>query len=195
MISRLLVPALLAVLLAGLHGPALAKGAPDYYHGSAHKFVAGRHQEALVQAEEGLSRFPNDEALKGLVAHLRKLKDQQKKDQGSQGSSQGDEGKQQEDKQDGQQGGDKDQENKEKDKPEDEQDEKGKEGEDKGQGQESEGKDGQDSTGEAMAPVKPGEMSKEDAERLLNSIQDDEKKEHKQQQRRFRKKAEVEQDW
>jgi hypothetical protein len=38
-------------------------------------------------------------------------------------------------------------------------------------------------------------MSKEDAERLLNSIQDDEKREHRNMQRRHRDKVHVEQDW
>lgn len=176
--------------------PAWSKAPEDYFHGASHKFVGGRLQEASVQAEEGLRLFPDDAALKGLVAHLRSLKDQKKKDQGSQGSSGGDQGKEDQQKKDDAEGGDKDQ---EKDKQEAKQDEqkeqdKGKEGQDQGQ-DEADSKDGKDSTGEAMAPVKPGEMSKEDAERLLNSIQDDEKKEHRQMQRRYRKKVEVDQDW
>ena len=175
---------------------AWSKAAEDYFHGAAYKFVAGRMQEASVDVEEGLRLYPNDPALKGLANHLRNLKDQKKKDQGSQGSSGGDQGKEDQQKKDDSQGGDKDQ---DKDKPEpkadpEKKDDKGKEGQDKAQN-EPDSKDGKDSSGEAMAPVKPGEMSKEDAERLLNSIQDDEKKEHRQMQRRYRKKVEVEQDW
>ena len=194
---------LIAALVAVLAGGASAKGAQgagsaqDYFHGSAYKFIAGRQQEALIEAEEGLSRFPDDAALKTLVSHLRKLKDQKQKDQGSQGSSQGDKGddKQDQKKDDSQGGGDKDQEKQDQQQPEPE-DKDGKDGEKEPQdGGESDKQDGKDSSGQAMAPVKPGEMSKEDAERLLNSIQDDEKKEHRQQQKRYRKRPEVEQDW
>jgi hypothetical protein len=190
---------ILPLLLSLAAGTASAKGAADWFHGSSHKYVAGRHQEALVQAEEGLRLFPGDPALKTLVAHLRRLKDQQRQDQGSQGSSGGDQGKDEKDKQDKQAGdrggGEGEQEKK---------DQEGKQGEDEGQGKEDGRQDpgeesrdpqGGDSAGQARAPVKPGEMSKEDAERLLNSIQDDEKKEHRQQQKRWRKRPEVEQDW
>ena len=38
-------------------------------------------------------------------------------------------------------------------------------------------------------------MSKEEAERLLNSYQDDEKREQKNMQKRYRKPVEVEEDW
>jgi hypothetical protein len=38
-------------------------------------------------------------------------------------------------------------------------------------------------------------MSKEEAERLLNSYQDDEKREQKDMQKRYRKRVEAEQDW
>ena len=38
-------------------------------------------------------------------------------------------------------------------------------------------------------------MSKEEAERLLNSYQDDEKREQKDMQKRYRKRVEIEEDW
>jgi hypothetical protein len=38
-------------------------------------------------------------------------------------------------------------------------------------------------------------MSKEEAERLLNSYQDDEKREQKNLQKRYKKPVEVEEDW
>lgn len=196
---RGVLPALLLLAIGPGSADAAARGADEYFHGSAHKFVAGRLQEAAIEAEEGLRKFPDDAALKGLAAHLRRLKDQQKKDQGDQGSSQGDQGDKQQDRKDDQkaEGGEKggEAEKKEERKDPGEDDRKGPEGQDTAQAGEAGDKEGKDSTGEAMAPVKPGEMSREDAERLLNSVQDDEKKEHRQMQRRHRKKVEVEQDW
>lgn len=192
---RIPTPAVLVWLaLAAL--TAWSKGPADYFHGASHKFVGGRLQEASVQVEEGLRSFPDDPALKGLAAHLRSLKDQKKQDQGTQGSSGGDQGKEDQQKKDDAEGEDKDKQKDQQEAKQDEQkeEEKGKEGQDQGR-EDADSKDGKDSTGEAMAPVKPGEMSKEDAERLLNSIQDDEKKEHRQMQRRYRKKVEVDQDW
>lgn len=172
------------VIVLALAALAHPRVAADYLHGSAGKYIAGRHQEALVEAEEGVRAFPDDPALKTMVAHLRRLKDQQRQDQGSQGSSGGEQGKD---------------ENPEdtKDKEQDQSQKEGPEEKDQeaGQGKESPEDKGQDSTGSAETPVKPGEMSKEDAERLLNSIQDDEKKEHRQQQKRWRKRPDVEQDW
>jgi Ca-activated chloride channel family protein len=186
--------ALLFLALAAAR-PAMSQDAADYFHGAAYKFVAGRHQEASVEAEEGLRKFPGDAKLKTLADHIRRMKNQQRQDQGQSGQEKSDQGKEDKD-QEGSQGdkGEQDKKEEEKDKQEGPEDEKGKDGEEAPQDQ-SDDQGGKDSTGEAQAPVKPGEMSKEDAERLLNSIQDDEKKEHKQQQRRFRKKVEVEQDW
>ena len=183
-----------------LAAAAQARTAQDYFHGAANKYVGARHQEALVEVEEGLRRHPDDAALKSLKTQLDRLKDQQRQDQGSQGSSGGDQGDQKQDKQDGSQdeGG-----NEEKDKEEENKEDQsgkqdeGKEDEGKGasQGEEEPKKDESESAEQAPAPVKPGEMSKEDAERLLNSIQDDEKREHRNMQRRHRDKVHVEQDW
>lgn len=186
---------LVALLALGMAAETRAQGAADYYHGGAAKYIQGRNQEALIEIEEGLRRYPEDPQLKALAGHLRKLKDQQKQD-GQQGGSEGDQGEKEEQKKDQSQG-DQSQDEQEKkqgeeDKPEEkeEQDKQGQSGAEAG----DEEKDAKDSA-EAEAPVKPGEMSKEDAERLLNSVQDDEKKEHKNMQRRYRKKVEVEQDW
>ena len=83
--------ALILIALTALAAAAAPAGHPgDWYHASAHKYIGGRHQEALVQAEEGLRLFPDDPALKTLVAHLRKLQDQKRQDQGQEGQSQSD---------------------------------------------------------------------------------------------------------
>jgi Ca-activated chloride channel family protein len=193
-------------LAAGVHA---AKSVDDYVHGTAAKYIQGRLQEAGVEVEEGLRQYPDDARLKAMAAQLKKMKDQQKKDQGGQDSQGGDQNKDKQDKPDssgqGKQDGKKDDKS-DKDKQDEEKakEEEGKDKErkkDKGdQDQQAqkpkpeEGKDG-DSSGQAPAPAKPGEMSKEEAERLLNSYQDDEKREQKDMQKRYRKRVEVEEDW
>lgn len=191
------------LVLLGLASLATAKSAEDYLHGGAAKYVQGRIQEASVEVEEGLRLFPNDPMLKALGGQLQKMKDQKKQDKGGSDSKGGDGNQEKKDKQEPEQGKDgqgKDQkQDPEKDKPE-EKEKPGKDEEkDKGAGEagdkppKEDGKQG-DSTGQA-APVPPGEMSKEEAERLLNSYQDDEKREQKNLQKRYRKPVEVEEDW
>ena len=195
-------------------GAYAAKPVDDYVHGTGAKYIQGRLQEAGVEVEEGLRRYPDDARLKALADQLKKMKDQQKKDQGGQDSQGGDQNKDKQDKPDssgqGKQDGKKDEKDKqdeEKAKEKAKEEAKKEEGKDKEQEKDKgdqenqaqkpkpeEGKDG-DSSGQAPAPAKPGEMSKEEAERLLNSYQDDEKREQKDMQKRYRKRVEVEEDW
>jgi len=209
--------AMLALCL--LAGFAAAKSAEDYLHGGASLYIQSRLQEASVEVEEGLRKYPNDSRLKALADQLKSMKDQQKKDQGG-GESQGGQGSQQkQDKQDSSQnkGGQgkqdqnpsqqqKDQQKKDQDKGKQDKDKQGGDkDQDKDKDKDQNGQNGQppqaqpgkegDSTGQGAAPVPPGQMSKEEAERLLNSYQDDEKREQKNMQKRYRKQAEVEEDW
>lgn len=195
-------------LCAGL---AAAKGADDYLHGGASLYIQSRLQEASVEVEEGLRKFPNDTRLKALADQLKSMKDQQKQDQGG-GEGQGGEGdKKKQDKQDSsqdQKGQGKQDQKQDKQKQDQQQKDQGKDKQggdkdkDKDQNGQADnpppqaqpGKEG-DSTGKGAAPVPPGQMSKEEAERLLNSYQDDEKREQKNMQRRSRKPVEVEEDW
>jgi hypothetical protein len=213
------------MLILGLAaGLAAAKGVEDYVHGGAALYIQGRLQEASVEVEEGLRKFPGDARLKALAAQLKAMKDQQKQDQGG-GEGQGGQGSQdkkdQKDSSQNQKGQGKDQDkrdqqkdqgkdpqkrdqdkdkdkggDKDKQKDEEKAKDKGKDqgGQDGEPPQEKPGQEG-DSTGKGAAPVPPGQMSKEEAERLLNSYQDDEKREQKNMQRRYRKQAEVEEDW
>jgi Ca-activated chloride channel family protein len=197
--------ALLVLILAA--GIPAAKSADDYVHGGAAKYIQGRLQEAGVEVEEGLRLHPDDARLKALADQLKKMKDQQKKDQGGQDSPGGDQNQDKQDKQDssgqGKQDGkqdEKDKQDEEKAKEEEAKEQEKKDKEKGGQDEQAqqpkpeEGKEG-DSSGQAAAPAKPGEMSKEEAERLLNSYQDDEKREQKDMQKRYRKRVETEQDW
>jgi hypothetical protein len=216
----------MVVVLGLIAGLASAKGLEDYVHGGAALYIQGRLQEATVEVEEGLRKFPDDTRLKALEAQLKAMKDQQKQDQGG-GEGQGGQGSQQkQDQKDSSQNQkgqgkdqdkpdqkkpdqDKDQQKKDQgkdkaggDKDKDKEKDKDKGDKDKDQGGQQDGqppqeKPGQagDTAGQGAAPVPPGQMSKDEAERLLNSYQDDEKREQKNLQRRSRKQVEVEEDW
>lgn len=183
---------------------AAGRVATDYLHAGAAKYIQGRLQEASVEVEEGLRLFPNDSKLQALAGQLKSLKDQKKQDQSGGGSQGEEDSKSKENKKDSSSQGDpknKDQDKKDQDKnqgKEKEQDKaKEKENEAKKQAEEGKNKDQNkpDSSGQAAAPVKPGELSKEEAERLLNSYQDDEKREHQEMQRRQKSPVGVEKDW
>ena len=206
----------LAVLAACLAlGAARAKSLEDYLHGGAGLYIQGRLQEAAVEVEEGLRKYPNDPRLKALAGQLKSMKDQQKQDQGG-GEGQGGQGSQQkqnpqdssqnpkgqgkeQEQQKQKQDQDQQQKDQGKDQGADQEKEKEKEkekgGEKEGPPPQAEPGEQGDSAGQGDAPVPPGQMSKEEAERLLNSYQDDEKREQKNMQKRFRKPVEVEEDW
>lgn len=202
--------ALGALLLSALLPTAVAaKPVETYLHGSAAMYIQGRHQEAGVEIEEGLRKYPNDSRLKALADQLKKMKDQKKQDQGQSGQG-GDQNQDKKEKQDstGQGNQDGKQDEKDKDKKKDQGKEKEKPEEDKNKDKEQgkgehppdpkpspeDKKDG-DAPGQAESPAKPGEMSKEEAERLLNSYQDDEKREQKNQRRQKPRPVEIEKDW
>jgi single-stranded DNA-binding protein len=196
---------LFLALAAGGTVWAAGRSAEDYLHGGGGKYIQGRLQEATVEVEEGLSHYPKDSRLKSLADQLKKMQDQKKKDQGGSGSQGGENPNQKQDKkdsssQDSQSKKDQEQKDKEKQKEKDQQQAKD-EKKDKDAGKQDQqdkdkgDKDKGDSSGQAAAPAKPGQMSKEEAERLLNSYQDDEKREHQQMQHRQRKPVEVEKDW
>jgi Ca-activated chloride channel family protein len=177
--------------------PALAranvKSAGDYFHGGAYKYVAGKQQEALVEVEEGLRHYPDDKKLQSLAGQLRKLKDQQDpKNQDNKGDDKKKD-KDGKDKQDPNK--DKDKDKKDGDKKPDEDKDKDK---DKKDGQnpdpKDDGKDKPKGKNPAGAPP-PGQMSEEEAKRLLNSFADDEKKEQRERQKLLRKRMETDQDW
>ena len=170
---------------------AAGRTAEDYLHGGGAKYIQGRIQEASVEVDEGLRQFPHDSRLRILAAQLKSLKDQKKQDQNGSGTQENQDPKSKENKKDST-----DQDAKQKkDQAQKDKEKQDKEEKKEQQDQAKEKQDQLDSSGQAPAPVKPGEMSKEEAERLLNSYQDDEKREHQQMQKRQRRPVETEKDW
>jgi Ca-activated chloride channel family protein len=167
------------LLLSAAAPPTFGKTAEAYFHGGAYKYVAGKHQEASVEVEEGLRHHPDDKPLQKLAEQIRKMKDQQnnkggKGDDKKDDKKKDDKGKNDPDK-DKKDGDKKPDENKDKPNDKDDKDDKG----------------GKKPGG---APP-PGQMSEEEAQRLLNSFADDEKKEQRERQKLLRKRMETDQDW
>jgi Ca-activated chloride channel family protein len=176
--------------------PAQAKSADDYFHGASSLYVAGKIQEASVEAEDGLRLNPGDAKLRMLAEHLRKMKDNQRPDKnkgdGKDNKDQKDpknpddskdpnKNPKNSDKQDPNKKGDGKEDDKDKQPPKPG-DENGKDKDDKNKG------DGK------QAP-QPNRMSEEEAKRLLNSFADDEKKEQAERRKAVRQRAGTEQDW
>lgn len=191
------------LILGAATAPAFAKAADDYYHAASYQYVAGKIQEASVEAEEGLRLHPGDTKLRMLAEHLRDLKDRQRGDQGS-GNDQdkdGDpdrtEGKDRKDKGDqGGKPGDRDRDNEKGDQNENEnRDGDGQDQPEDPRTPQDRNADRDDGASNAPQAGAPGAMSQEEAERLLNSFADDEKKEQGERRKVIRSRAGTEQDW
>jgi Ca-activated chloride channel family protein len=193
--------ALLALGLAtaaavGMAGAAVAKSAEDYYHGAAYKYIAERHQEASAEVEEGLRAHPDDARLQNLASLLREMKDQQRQDQNQSGEGGQNQPQPEEQRPDSQNKGEgeKDAQDREKEDP-------GQNPEQEEKPQDSQTPDRPDSaraeSGDSAAepPPRPGQMSREEAERLLNSFADEEQKEQRERRMPRGRRPAVETDW
>jgi hypothetical protein len=186
--ARLLARFAPILLAAGLF-PAFGKSAEDYFHAGSYKYVAGKIQDARVEVEEGLRHYPNDPRLRGLAGQLQDPKDPKKNPPGGQGQ-----GKDKDSK--GQNKSDPKQQEKDKDKdggkkPEDEKKKDGQPPEPR----EGNGDKNPEKGKNPLGAPPPGQMSEEEAKRLLNSFADDEKKEQRERQKRLRERMETDQDW
>ncbi len=209
---------LLVLMLAAASGFALEKSADDYFRGASAKYIGGQLQDAAVEAGEGLREYPNDARLRNMNGLLNQMKNQQRQDQNQSGGSPNKPDDKDKKNQNGKNDSDKDQQNKD----QNPKDQNGKQnpqnkgeppkdsagqGKDQkppqpspqaqqnGNGADSAGK-AHDTTGQGgqMARL-PGQMSKEDAERLLKSFIDEEKQAQQSRLGKPHKSASGGQDW
>lgn len=146
--------------------PAWSQEAMDYFHGGANAYINGKNQVAKAILNEGLEHFPNDPAITDLLAKIKEEEQKQSQQQDQhqedgQNQEQQDEQQQQQEKQQQQQA------NQEQDPGNEEQD-KQQERQAEQKQQESEKKEGQQPQGETK------EISREDAERILNALKNEE---------------------
>ncbi|MEP0546671.1 MAG: hypothetical protein ABJF88_07055 [Rhodothermales bacterium] len=200
----------LPLLLFLAAAPAGAQSVADYYHAAAQSYIGGENAEAERAAEAGLALAPNDAKLQAL---LDKIRERNPDDSG--GEEQQDEADEQRDgegeEQDDAQSGEQEQEDKASDGEQDEgqqqegeqQPEEPSEQEPSEQQQSDAGAEGEqepaDPQGGGTTPspfdVKPGEMSRAEAERILRAVESDELELLRDVQRRRARPRYVEKDW
>ena len=206
---------ILFFLLLLVAAPAGAQSAVDYYHDAARLYIAEDSAQAERAAEAGLALAPDDRKLQALLEKIRERNEQDQQQDGSgdqdeqneadeqpqgEGEQQdqndagqpqpGDEGEQETQQPDG----DPSPEQQPPEGPTDEQD-----GEREGNtGTEGEPSEGTPQGGGGTASpydVKPGAMSRAEAERILRAIQSDERELLRDVQRRRARPRYVEKDW
>jgi hypothetical protein len=171
---------------------AAARTAEAYYRDAAFEYVSGRLPTAALTCEEGLRKYPNDAKLKMLLERIRENKDEQKKkcDNPQNSGDQGDQNKDQQNKENQDQN---------KDKQDSDQDQQGQSSSAQGGSSNSQNKQGQQgqssASGKSSAsqnnspeqngnssaggassaqaapmPLRPGELSKDQAEQMLRDF-------------------------
>jgi single-stranded DNA-binding protein len=146
------------------------KPADDYFHSGAGLFIEGRHQQAVIEVEEGIRNYPDDAKLNMLNGHLKQLQDQQQQDNQQDRNDQEEEQDQ-----------------------EDQQDQEQQEQEEQESGEEPEEEQDTTASAEESEEPPPGEMSEEDAKRLLDSYKEEEKEDQERMRQRKQKKVKI--DW
>jgi AAA ATPase containing von Willebrand factor type A (vWA) domain len=155
----------LSLLLAARASGALASNADDFFHGGAQLYLSNNIPLAITNVERGLRLFPNDTKLKKLEELLKRQNEQQQSQQQQQQSSPQNQDQQQ---------------------PEDEKDQDNKDENSSDQQEQNSGKNEQqqNSSGNreepkneesSMSPPQKGQMSPEQAERLMDAQKGDEK--------------------
>lgn len=139
---------------------ALAQNADEYFHNGAQSFINADLQTAINQVEEGLSQYPNDAKLNAL---MQKLQEEQERQQQQQNQNQ-----QQQQNQEQQEQNDQEQESQENQEQQDQeqQEQQNEEGESQGEQEPQE-----------MNPeeLESQQISKEDAEKILQALAQKEK--------------------
>ncbi len=156
--------------------PALAQSADQYFHNGAQSFINADLQTAINTVQQGLDQYPNDSKLNALMQKLREEQERQQQQQQNQEQQNQDQQSQQDQQQ-----------NQNEQEQEEEQ-----------QPQESEGENKGEQEAQEMNPeeLDSQQISKEDAEKILQALAQKEKELLKE----FKKKksdgsAKHEKDW
>jgi len=169
---RLLISLSCLSLLAGQRAGAQLAPADDFFHGGARLYISNSIPQAKEVVEQGLKLYPNDEKLKKLEALLNQQQQQQQQNQQQdqqQQQSQQDKSDQQK-KADQQKSQDQQkQDQQKKDQSEQKKDDQQKQQDQQKQSQADKDKADQQDKKEEGQPVKPGEMTPEEAKHLLDA--------------------------
>ena len=156
---------------------ARAQTAEDFFNGGAQLYISNNIPSALERVETGLKTYPNDEKLKKLEQLLKQQ--QQQQDQQQQNQQKQDQQKKSDEQKNQQQNQQKDSPQQKPDQEKQDQASQQKDEQQKQQEQQkasAQKKDGEkpDQPDAECQPVKPGEMTPEEAKRLLDAQKGDE---------------------
>ena len=141
----------------------LAQTAEDYFHDGAQTYIGGNLAGAMNQVQDGLLKFPDDPKLNEL---LETLKEEEQKTQDKDQENQDQQNEDQEKKQE--------QNNQEQNQNKNDEQEEEKEGEQENQSQENENED-QNKENQQPQPQNAREISKEEAQKILQALAQKEK--------------------
>jgi type IV secretory pathway VirB10-like protein len=159
------------IIIIASYAYSYAQNADDIFHFAGNLYINGNNKGAIAEVDRGLSLYPNDPKLSALKEKIKEdekkqqqnkeQQDKQDKNKDKQNQDKQEQGDQKQDKQDKQDGSENQQ---------DKQDQQ-KQEQQKQQGQQDEDKN-QD---EKQKQGKPGEISQDDAARLLKALEEEEK--------------------
>jgi len=170
MTSRLLISLSLLLLCVAPKAGAQLAPAEDFFNSGAQAYISNNIPAALERVEMGLKTYPDDVKLKKLEELLKqKQQQQQQQNQSQQQKSDDQKNQQQQNQQQKNSDDQKKQDEQKKDQSDQKKDEQQKQPEQpKPADDKKNGDKPEDQKGEGQ-PVKPGEMTKEEAKRLLDA--------------------------
>lgn len=158
------------IIIIASYAYSYAQNAEDIFHFAGNLYINGNNKGAIAEVDRGLSLYPNDSKLSALKEKIKEDEKKQQQNKEQQDKQNQDKEKQNQDKQD--QGEQKQDKQDKQDSSENQQDKQDQEQQDQQQqGQQDENKN-QD---EKQMQGKPGEISPDDAARLLKALEEEEK--------------------
>ena len=153
--------------------PVFGQTANDYFHGSAQSYIDSKLDDAIAKVQRGLEIEPDNPKLQALLTKLKEQKEQQQQQQQQQQNQQNQQN-QQDQKQDQQNQQNQDQQQKEKQEQQQNQEDQQQQDEEKEKEQHQQPEDMKDQQNpedqQQQQPLQPNQISKEDAERILQAL-------------------------
>lgn len=166
--------------------------AQSYYNLGNTLFRLDKWQESIAAYQQALKLDPNDEDAKFNLEYVRrKIKENaQKQPQDQQQQNQGQNQQQEQQQENGEEQNKKDEQQQQ-----DQQQQQGEQGQEQKDQQEQQQNIDEEQPPAQQQQLKPGELSKEEAERLLEALQSQEKEAQKKKQAQVRGRVRVDKDW
>ncbi len=162
--------AILTLLLCIMAFFGSAQSANDAFNAGAKEYISGSKELAKQIVSNALLQYPNDPKLTKL---LEKIKEEQEQDKQNQQQNKENQDKQDKENKDEQDKGEENKEDKE-NQPDENQEDKDKPDENKDENENPDNSDGNEKEQDKKPKAKPGQISRDDAERLLEALSKEE---------------------